>query len=198
MDDKNFYHYPSEKNIYNFVSENLDLLVKDSEYFWSNLKTKEEIENYDIKILIKLLMEDLKDLNSQFNIDIYSYLSSKITETTDFEEIITEIFFQFTGSNYKRINAVFSSASPHILSKMKYLLNLLIKNYRDPKIGQIVDGSKEKLYRHILVDIEMIDLLKENSFIFFTSLISCTKKEFIFEKKSTSKKMLQLNSLSMS
>lgn len=178
-------HYPRKNNIYNFISDNLDLLINDSEYFWSNLQFNGKIESFELKTLIELLMEDLKELKSQYKIDIYSYLFPTINETTNYEEIIKEIFFQYTGSNYKRINVAFSSASPPILSKMKHLLNLLIPIFRNPKHKQLVDGSKEKLYRHILVDVEMLELLKENSFIFFTSLASCTKKEFIFQKKST-------------
>lgn len=82
----------------------------------------------------------------------------------------------YTGSFYQVINNASTSKDILILRGIRYLFQILIKNYRQAIFGSPLI-NKITLYRNISLPEDLFKLYKKNGIIYFTNLTSASKKD---------------------
>lgn len=94
----------------------------------------------------------------------------------EIKEVIQKTIVAYTGSFYVVINNASTSKDVVILKGIRYLFQILIKNYRLGIFGTPL-ANKINLYRNITIPQELFSLYKKNGIIYFTNLTSASKKD---------------------
>ena len=94
---------------------------------------------------------------------------------SNLKTIIENTVKAYTGSFYTVINMASTSKDIVILRGIRYLFQILIKNYRLKIFGSPL-LNKVTLYRNISLTQDLFNLYKKNGIIYFTNLTSASKK----------------------
>lgn len=94
---------------------------------------------------------------------------------SNLKAVIENTIKAYTGSFYTVINNASTSKDIVILRGIKYLFQILIKNYRNGLYGTPL-ANKINLYRNITLPKDLFNLYKKNGIIYFTNLTSASKK----------------------
>jgi hypothetical protein len=176
--------YKNQNKIYNFVHNDINRLVQETEFLWRNLRIEEKMTEENRPIIIEKFLKSLEELKT-LNHDLFSIFKNLLSKSSSYKDAIHHIIHQYSGNSYLIFNGALTSKDPIILSKLNYCINLVLKNYREAIIGEKFDPLKGSvLYRNILLDKNLMALYKENSIIYFTNFTSTSLNQ-IFIKDST-------------
>ncbi len=94
--------------------------------------------------------------------------------STKIQQVIESTIVNYTGNFYRTINDASTSKDALILRGIRYLFQILIKNYRLKLFGEPLQNHI-LLYRNIGISKDLFNLYKINSIIYFTNLTSTSK-----------------------
>ncbi len=144
--------YKQQSKIYNFVHNDMNRLVQETEFLWRNLRIEEKMTEDNRPMIIEKFLKSLEELKS-LNYDLFSIFKNLLSKSSSYKDAIHHIIHQYSGNSYLIFNGALTSKDPIILSKLNYCINLVLKNYREAIIGEKFDPLKGSvLYRNILLD----------------------------------------------